>query len=376
MEIVKDTCPWCGSTISREKFKDVEARIRQEQQKELKASEAALRKRFEVEKQFAEKRAKAEADKKATALSVQLQETLTKLKQSEAAKNEIHKRVKQEAEQKAKQERDNEVKNLRLVLEKDRDQKLLKQQEKFQALLEASQKKADQLIKQLQEKSAKDIEGSTVNVFEELQAAFPEDRFTLLHKGKPNERILHEIVYKGTRCGSIVVDSRNRQGWHDDTASKLRVEQVELEAEHAILSTTVFPKTKKELCIEDNVIIVNPSGVTHVVHLLREAMIKMHVQGLSMIDRASKTNLLYEFISSQGYAQKCNEAGSISDQILELEVQEVKQHRKVWDQRGTLTKRLQTVLRDIDTSISSILEDRHRTEAAAKSQSHLRRVGR
>jgi hypothetical protein len=378
MQTLKDSCPWCGSTISHEKFKEVEAKIRQEQQKELKATEAVLRKRFEVEKQAAEKRAKAEGDKKAAALNVQLQDTLTKLKQSEAAKYEMYKRVKKEAEQKANQERDLEVKNLRLVLEKDRDQKLLKQQERFQVVLEASQKKADQLIKQLQEKTAQDIEGSSVNVFEELQAAFPDDRLALLHKGKINEKILHEIIYKGIGCGSIVVDSRNRQRWHDDTVSKLRIEQVELEAEHAILSTTVFPKTKKDLCIEDQVIIVNPKGVTHVVHLLRETMIKMHVQGLSMVDRASKTHRLYEFISSQGYAQKCNEAASISDAILELEVQEVKQHKKVWEQRGSLTKRLKTVLHDIDTSISSILEDRSTpiSETAAKTQSHLRRVAR
>jgi hypothetical protein len=373
METLKESCPWCGSKISRARFEEIEARIRQEQQKELKASEAALRRRFEAEKQAAERRLKADADKKGIVLNRQLQDALIKVKQSEAAKDEIIKRARKEAEQKAKQERERELKNVRLVLEKDRDQRLLKQQEKFQVLLEASQKKADQLSKQLQEKTAQDIEGSTIDVFEDLQAAFPDDRVTLLHKGKINEKILHEVVYKGIGCGRIVVDSRNRQGWHDETVSKLRIEQVELEAEHAILSTTVFPKTEKDLCIDDHVIIIDPKGVTHIVHLLREAMIKMHVQGLSMVERASKTHLLYEFISSQGYTQKCNEAASISDAILELEVQEVKQHKKVWEQRGSLTKRLKAVLRDIDTSISSILEDR---TTGAKTQSHLRRVAR
>src|SRR5215217_3880097 len=217
MQTLKDTCPWCGSLISHERFKEIETEIRQEQQKEMKATEAALRKRFELEKQVAEKRANAEADKKAVALNVQLQEALSKLKRSEEAKVEIYKRVKKEAEQNAKQERDVELKNLRLVLEKDRDQKLLKQQEKFQVLLETSQKKADQLNKQLQEKTVQDIEGSSVNVFEELQAAFPDDRFVPLHKGLVNEKILHEIVYKGIACGTIVVDSRNRQRWHSET---------------------------------------------------------------------------------------------------------------------------------------------------------------
>lgn len=377
MNIVTDSCPWCGSIISRDKFNEIQAKIRIEEQKKLEAAEAALRRRLETEKQAAEKRIRDEADKKVTALSAELRQALESLKKAEASKAEAYRQAQKEAERKAKEAHDQEVKNLRLIIERDRDQKLLKQQEEFQRRLEVSQKKVDELSKQLQQKSAQDIEGSTIDVFEELQTAFPEDRVTRLHEGKPNEKILHEILYKEISCGRIVLDSRNRQAWQAGFVSKLRVEQVELVAEHAILATTVFPKGKKELCIEDNVIVVNPGGVVHIVSLLREAMMKMHVQGLSVVDRASKVNLLYEFISSQAYAQKCNEVTLISDEILKLEVEEVNQHKKVWEKRGSLVKRLQSAQRDIETNISAILEEGAGGRAgtpAVKSQGHLRRI--
>lgn len=379
MDIVTDSCPWCGSIISRDRFKEIEAKIRNEEQKKLEAAETALRERLEAEKKATEKRIKDEADKRVAALSAQLQESLARLEQSKARESEIYKQAQNEAEQNAKQRRDQELSNLRFVMEKDQEQKLLHQQEEFQQKLEATQKKADELSRQLQQKGALDIEGSTIDVFEELQAAFPEDRITRLHEGKPSEKILHEVVYKEISCGLIVLDSRNRQAWQNGSVSKLRIEQVELSAEHAILSTTVFPKGKKDLCIEDNVIIVNPSGVVHMVELLRAAMIKMHVQGLSMVDRTSKINLLYEFISSHAYAQKCNEASAISEEILELDVEELNQHRKVWDKRGSLAKRLKTVLRDIETNVSAILEEGSQGQvkagtSAVKSQKHLRRI--
>jgi hypothetical protein len=379
MNIVKDSCPWCGSIISRDKFKEIEANIRDEEQKKLKAVETDLRRRFEADKHAAEKRIRDEADKSVKSLTAQLKQTLERLEQSEASKSEVYKQAQRAAEQRARQERNQEIKNLRSSLEKDRDQRLLKQQEEFHKQLEASQKKADDLSRQLQQKSLQEVEGSTINVFEELQEFFPEDNLTYFHAGEPNEKILHEVIYKGTSCGRIILDSRNRQAWQNCLVSKLRIDQVKSAAEHAILTTTIFPKGKKELCIEDDVIVINPGRAVHLVNLLRVSMIKMHVQNLSMVDRTSKTNLLYEFISSQEYAQKCGEADLISEEILELDVDEVTQHRKVWEKRGSLAKRLKAVLRDIETNISVIIEDGSGGQlkadtSSARSQRHLRKV--
>jgi hypothetical protein len=165
------------------------------------------------------------------------------------------------------------------------------------------------------------------------------------------------VVYKGDVCGKIVYDSKNRQGWQSAFAKKLHEDQVEEQADHGILSTTVFPSGKKALCIEEAVIVASPALVVHIVRLLRSAMIRMHTLGLSMKERAGKMAQLYRFMTSEAYTQRFGEATKLTGDIQELDVEEVKAHQRVWKCRGQLTTRLTNVLRELDSEISGIVEN-------------------
>ena len=374
-----EKCPWCGSEITREKFNEIETKIRNEEQKKQKEVESALQKRFELEKQNIETRLQNEAKENFTNLSRQLNNAQEKIKQLEANKDEVFKQAQKEAEKKLAEEREKEIKNLRIILERDSSQKLLKQQDVFSQEREGYQKKINELSTQLQKKNAQEIEGTSINLFEELQAAFPEDGISYIDYGEPNEKLVHKVLYKGIDCGIILIDSRNRQSWQKSFATKLRIEQLDLVADHAILATTVFPKGKRDLCIEGEVIVAHPSCVAHILDLLRNVMIKMCIQGLSLEDRSSKTSRLYEFISSESYKQKRNEASTLTNDILELDVEEQKQHKKTWAKRGTLATRLKNVLRDIDSDINVILEEKNQNKTRTTSlprqkQDYLRKV--
>jgi len=87
-----------------------------------------------------------------------------------------------------------------------------------------------------------------------LRGAFPDDLIHRVPKGQPGADIHQQVRYKGEVCGRIVFDSKNRQKWGYEFVTKLREDQVEAKADHAILSTTMFPSGKKELCIESGVI--------------------------------------------------------------------------------------------------------------------------
>src|SRR5206468_3491316 len=78
--------------------------------------------------------------------------------------------------------------------------------------------------------------------------------------------------------------------------------------------------------------------------------------GLSLKERAGKMSQLYKFMTSQEYTQRFTELGQLVDGILDVDVEETKEHQKVWRKRGTLTTRLKNVLRDIDTEVGAILE--------------------
>lgn len=372
MQVRMERCPWCGSQISRDEFSRIEARIRAEEKQRVVVGQAELRKRLEAE--FAQnvekaKRATAlaarkEAEKRQATLLAERDKALAKAKaldardatRQEQMRAEIERKVKSSQEQAEKQLQKELVKQ-REILEKDRAHALLKKQAEFTRERESYQKKIQEMDRRLQRKTANEIgDGAEIDLLEALREAFPDDRVSRIKKGQPGADILHEILHKGEICGSIVYDSKNRQAWQYTFITKLREDQLEAEAEHAVLSTIVFPSGKKELCIESDVVVVNPGRVVYIVRLLRQAMVAMHVRGLSMRERHTKTAMLYRFITSDAYRQRFSQVANLSEDVLELDVQEKKSHDVVWKRRGKLLMQQSNVLREIDTEIAAIVE--------------------
>jgi hypothetical protein len=458
MSVETQSCPWCGSAISSEKFVQITTKIREEERKRLVDIEANLRMQLSGEKQAAEQAAarqisaatverdaalqklkdveareivireqareealrqaqevtdrelreqrtafetqlaasrkslaEAEAreaavradardqalrevettleaerdkqrhlDQQKTALKVEKDAALQKLADMEAreaatrSESEVQLRVFSEQ---AEQQRQKEIGELRAVLEADRDQSVLKKQVEFTREREKWQKEILDLQHKLQNKTADEIgDGAEVDLFEVLKAEFETDSLSRVKKGQPGADIRHEIRHNGEICGTIVYDSKNRQGWQLTYATKLRQDQLDAQADHAILATTAFPSGKKELCIESDVIVISPARAIPIVHLLRRALISMHVRGLSLKAKAEKTEQLYAFINSSVYQQRFEQIGGLTSDALELDVEEKKAHDALWKKRGTILKRQSALLRELDTDISSIIE--------------------
>jgi uncharacterized protein DUF2130 len=363
-----DQCPLCGTELSKIKFGEIQAKLADqeqqrlsEQRKKLAEAEATARqtlelqfqKKLEAQTAAAAKHAKQEAEEQIKKISAERDQANKKVKAAEAREIEIRKQAQQEAEKK----RQVELAEQREALEKDRDRQLLKRDADFNRERESYQKKFKVMEQQLQKKTANDLgDGAEIDLFEALRAAFLDDRIVRVRKGQAGADILCEVLYKGQGCGQIIIDSKNRQGWQNSYVSKLHQDQLEAKAEHAILATTVFPAGKKEMCIESDVIVVNPSRVVHIVHFLRQAMITMHVRGLSMKERAGKMGKLYSLITSESYTRKFAEAGRLTQDILDLDVEEKKAHDKIWKTRGSAAIRINNVLREIETEIAGVIE--------------------
>jgi hypothetical protein len=346
-------------SVALEKLKQVEAReatiLKQVQEEAEKRKQ--LKQKFQrdlaLTKLAADKQAKEESEKRVASVAAERDLAVQKAKQLEAKEATVRKELQEQAERQMQKE----LNEQRAILEKARDQDVLKKQVEFNREREGWQKKMLEFEKKLQQKTANEIgEGAEVDVYEVLREAFPHDHITRVAKGQPGADIHHEIIYKGESCGRIILDSKNRQAWQNSYITKLRQDQTEAGAEAAILATTVFPSGKKELCNESGVIVVNPARAVHIVSLLRNHMIRMHVLGLSAKERGGKMNQLYKFITSEGYSQRFTEATKLTDDILELDVKEKKDHDNLWKKRGTLATRLNHVLRELDTEISAIVE--------------------
>jgi len=416
MQTNLEQCPVCGSELSQIKYREIQAKLGEQEQKKAavlaaaklsitKDVEAQLKKQFEQQreavektvrdeadalvknalaerelaaqklklaeareaevrkqakleiekqKQVAEKRAKADVEQQIRKITSERDQAGVKLKAAEAREVEVRKQTQVEAEklrQKALTEQ-------RHILEKDKNLALLKLQSEFNRERESLQKK-------LERKTANELgDGGEIDVFEALRDAFQGDKITRIRKGQPGADILHEVLYKGETCGKIVVDSKNRQAWQNTFVSKLRQDQVEIEAEHSILATTVFPAGKREMCIESGVIVISHARVVYIVQVLRQAMVMMHVRGLSMNERTNKMSQLYKLITSEAYGAKFTEANRLTQDMIELDVRELAEHGRVWKNRGALVKRMQNLLREAETDIAAVIESTGKAKEA------------
>ena len=329
-----ERCPWCGSPITHAKFLQVQAKIREDERKKLADTERLVRARLEKE------------------VAAQQQKLLKERQALDADKAKLLKQI-ELAKQQMEVQRKKELADMRRILEKDREAALLKRDAEFAREREALQKKISEMSRRV--KKGGDLgEGAELDLFEELRAAFPDDQIARV-KGRPGV-LLHEVRYKGKSAGRILLDITPRAAWQHAFVTKLRQAQTEIEADHAILSTPVFPAGKRELFIESGVIVLAPARVRAMVEVLRRSLITMHVAKLGEAERADKLGRLYRFITSAAFKRKLGEASDLAGEALEIDVQEKRAHDTVWKKRGTVLSRIRHILRDIDTDVSAIIE--------------------
>src|SRR3954451_2407835 len=123
MALTTERCPWCGSTISRDKFLKIEAAIREDERRKLVAA---------VEK----------------------------------VKGELEK------------QRKKELADIRLILAKDRDAALAKKEAEFARERDALQKKIVDISKRVKKSGGEIHEGGELNLYDELRGSFGEDQIT------------------------------------------------------------------------------------------------------------------------------------------------------------------------------------------------------
>lgn len=218
------------------------------------------------------------------------------------------------------------------------------------------QKKLDELQRQLDQKTSNELgEGAEIDLYEALRTGFEDDPIKRIKKGEPGADIRHEVVHNDQVVGSILYDSKNHGAWRTSFLEKLKKDQLADDADHAILSTSVFPSGERQLLVRDGVIVANPARVVELVRLLRQHMVQTHRLRLSAEERDDKTQALYEFIVSERYGQLIAQFDTLAQSLLELDVKEKKDHDRVWAKRGRLLKDSQKAHADLANEIDRIV---------------------
>jgi hypothetical protein len=217
--------------------------------------------------------------------------------------------------------------------------------------------KLEELTRRLERKSAEERgETAEVDLFEALKKAFPGDRIRRVAKGAQGADIIHDIVHNGRECGRLIYDCKNRSAWRQDYVAKLREDQIAAQAEHAILSTRVFPGSTRQLCQQNGVLIADPARVIALVEVLRRHVVQLSALRLSNEERAQKTTTLYEFIRSDGCRRLFERIAAQAEDLVKLQDREKKEHEALWKKQDLLYRGVQRACGDLRSEIDRIIE--------------------
>jgi hypothetical protein len=330
----QEQCPYCGQPITHEKLEEILARVEAEGRQRLAQAE------HDLKKQYAHEMAKAEAR-----ITKARKEAAKKVERQIAALKADHEAV---LKQRLQRQHEDGEKAKAEAVNAERAKSFKERQHLDEKLAE--------LQRQLQQKTANELgEGAEINLVEELKREFPDDQITRVARGVAGADIIHKVIENARICGSIIYDSKNRGQWRKDYAAKLRRDQLAAKADHAILSTASFPPGKRQVHLQDNVIIANPARVVVLAHLLRRQIVQAHVLRLSNEARIEKTAELYEFITSEQCAQQLDRIGALTDEMVDLDAKETKAHQTTWGRRNALIRAIQKALGDFTAEIDRII---------------------
>lgn len=331
-------CPYCGQSVSRKEFREIQARMRDEERARVAEVERGL------QEKFARETAKAEAAKKA---------------EIETAKRD------------ATAAADQQVKALRASLETTIAERMAAQQENHEKVVNAAvlserakhigeklalEGQVDEMKRRLQSLTAHQRgEPAEVDLYEALAAAFPDDRVSRVAKGARGPDVIVEIFDRGAVVGKVVLDSKNHARWSNRFTSKLRSDQIAEGADFAILSSSVFPAGAQQLHLQDNVIVASPQRVVVLVHLLRRQIVQNHRHKLSVEARSEKADRLYDFIMSPACSDLLDRIVKIALDMAALDRTETVAHEKTWNRRSELIRAIQAAHSDLTGQIDAII---------------------
>ncbi len=373
-----ELCPWCGQPIPHERFDEIRERIGAHERERFAELEGVLADRFEQEKAEIAAAAKADLERvQAEAATAQEKAVLEAQQRTAAAIEEAKKAAEaratlqileaQTARETAEQQLaaaledeqtrgDERLRQQREILEQAKEEAVNAEKSKQFVERQKLEDRLQQLQRQVQGQTSAELgEGAEVNLYEALRERFPHDDIRRVGQGKEGADIIHRVLEERQECGVIVYDSKNRTAWRTDYVAKLRRDQLALPADHAILASRVFPAGKRQLDVQDDVIILNPARAVVVVELLRRHLVQVHSLRLSAEARTEKMAAVYDFITSDRFSQLLSQIDIQAEKLLDLDVKEQKDHATTWRRRGQLIRSVQRAQSDLGSDIDRIV---------------------
>jgi len=155
------------------------------------------------------------------------------------------------------------------------------------------------------------------------------------------------VIHEGDTCGLIIYESKNVQGWQNEFIAKLHRDKLELGAAFGILVSTAFPAKQRDFCLQDGICVVHPRLVAHLVRMIRQSLVELHLQSLSGEERGFKLEQLMIFLSSPDFINRMLAVFRAVDKLEALQVKERKTHDKAWGEQTVALRAIRNSASDV-----------------------------
>lgn len=200
-------------------------------------------------------------------------------------------------------------------------------------------------------------EPAEVSLAEAIAAVLPAtDIVRRVEKGQPGVDVVVEIVHGNTVVGRIAVDSKAHARWQNSFCTKLRADQLRIDAAFGILSTSVFPRGASQLHVQDGVIICDPNRVPVLVSLLRQIIVEGYTHKRGAEARNKKAEAVLKFLMSKQAHDLFDKLVGTTRSLEALDAAEVKSHQSVWTKRAGLLRDVLDIHDIVSSTISGIIE--------------------
>jgi hypothetical protein len=135
-----------------------------------------------------------------------------------------------------------------------------------------------------------------------LKEHFPFDLMDEVRKGVEGADCIQTIRNNsGKECGKIIFESKRTKGWSNGWIDKLKADMRSCGADVAVLVTQVFPKDMERFGEREGIWICSFTEVNSVVHLIRDAIIKIYEIQKREENKGEKMQLLYNYLTGNEF---------------------------------------------------------------------------
>jgi hypothetical protein len=274
-------------------------------QKEMElATRSSIEKEFESKLSLLEQNNKDNEEK----LKQAREQQLSFLKKEQELKNK-EAELEIELQRKLQLERE----SLSSEIRKIEEQRIAAKETEFQLRLKEmeekleSQKKLAEEMKRKAEQGSMQSQGEAQELLLEdlLKSAFPFDSVEEVGKGVRGADCIQIVRNKlGQDCGRIIFESKRTKDFSVEWIEKLKSDMRSQGADMAVLVTQAFPKDMEKFGERDGVWICSFAEVKPIIHLLRDALIRIHSVSKNQENKGDKMHLLYDYLVSREFAEQ------------------------------------------------------------------------